>query len=122
MSPHKAEARFIGTILVIAAASCLVSAVGGLAAAATRGDWIVVAALALVLAPTPFAVWVVATAWRRYTGRADHCIDPASVLAVSVMLLTVGVAGITTMRPWSVVVGAVALLGGLGLAALISDE
>ena len=71
MSPHKAEARLIGTILVIAAASCLVSAVGGLAAAATRGDWIVVAALALVLAPTPFTVWVVATAWRRYTGRAD---------------------------------------------------
>ena len=71
MSPHKAEARLIGTILVIAAASCLVSAVGGLAAAATRGDWIMVAALALVLAPTPFTVWVVATAWRRYTVRAD---------------------------------------------------
>ena len=48
MSPHKAEARLIGTILVIAAASCLVSAVGGLAAAATRGDWIVVAALATI--------------------------------------------------------------------------
>ena len=48
MSPHKAEARLIGTILAIAAASCLMSAVGGLAAAATRGDWIVVAALALV--------------------------------------------------------------------------
>ncbi len=47
MSPHKAEARLIGTILAIAAASCLVSAVGGLAAAATRGDWIMVAALAL---------------------------------------------------------------------------
>ena len=47
MSPHKAEARLIGTILVIAAASCLVSAVGGLAAAATRGDWIVVAALTI---------------------------------------------------------------------------
>ena len=30
-----------------------------------------IAALALVLAPTPFTVWVVATAWRRYTGRAD---------------------------------------------------
>ena len=74
MSPHKAEARLIGTILVIAAASCLVSAVGGLAAAATRGDWIVVAALALVLAPTPF------TAWRRYTGRADHCIGIAMPL------------------------------------------
>ena len=29
MSPHKAEARPIGTILAIAAASCLVSAVGG---------------------------------------------------------------------------------------------
>ena len=47
MSPHKAEARLIGTILAIAAASCLVSAVGGLAAAATRGDWIVVAALTI---------------------------------------------------------------------------
>ena len=80
MSPHKAEARPIGTILAIAAASCLVSAVGGLAAAATRGDWIVVAALALVLAPTPFTVWVVATAWRRYTGRADHCIEIAMPL------------------------------------------
>ena len=80
MSPHKAEARPIGTILVIAAASCLVSAVGGLAAAATRGDWIVVAALALVLAPTPLTVWVVATAWRRYTGRADHCIEIAMPL------------------------------------------
>ena len=80
MSPHKAEARFIGTILVIAAASCLVSAVGGLAAAATRGDWIMVAALALVLAPTPFTAWVVATAWRRYTGRADHCIEIAMPL------------------------------------------
>ena len=47
MSPHKAEARLIGTILAIAAASCLASAVGGLAAAATRGDWIMVAALTL---------------------------------------------------------------------------
>ena len=47
MSPHKAEARLIGTILAIAAASCLMSAVGGLAAAATRGDWIMVAALTL---------------------------------------------------------------------------
>ena len=47
MSPHKAEARLIGTILAIAAASCLMSAVGGLAAAATRGDWIVVAALTI---------------------------------------------------------------------------
>ena len=56
------------------------------------------------------------------TGRSPKTKDPASVLAVSVMLLTLGVAGITTMRPWSVVVGAVALLGGLGLAALISDE
>ena len=56
------------------------------------------------------------------TGRSPKTKDPASVLAVSVMLLIVGVAGITTMRPWSVVVGAVALLGGLGLAALISDE
>ncbi len=56
------------------------------------------------------------------TGRSPKAKDPASVLAVSVMLLTIGVAGITTMRPWSVVVGAVALLGGLGLAALISDE
>ena len=56
------------------------------------------------------------------TGRSPNVKDPASVLAVSVMLLTIGVAGITTMRPWSVVVGAVALLGGLGLAALISDE
>ena len=56
------------------------------------------------------------------TGRSPKAKDPASVLAVSVMLLTVGVAGIITMRPWSVVVGAVALLGGLGLAALISDE
>ena len=56
------------------------------------------------------------------TGRSPKAKDPASVLAVSVMLLTVGVAGITTMRPWSVVVGAVALLGGLGLASLISDE
>ena len=56
------------------------------------------------------------------TGRSPKAKDPASVLAVSAMLLTVGVAGITTMRPWSVVVGAAALLGGLGLAALISDE
>jgi len=56
------------------------------------------------------------------TGRSPKAEGPASVLAVSVMLLTIGVAGITTMRPWSVVVGAVALLGGLGLAALISDE
>ena len=56
------------------------------------------------------------------TGRSPKTEDPASVLAVSVMLLIVGVAGITTMRPWSVVVGAVALLGGLSLAALISDE
>ena len=47
MSPHKAEARLIGTILVITAVPCLVSAVRGLAAAATRGDWIMVAALAL---------------------------------------------------------------------------
>ena len=84
VSPHKAEARFIGTILAIAAASCLVSAVGGLAAAATRGDWIMVAALALVLAPTPFTVWVVATAWRRYTGRADHCIEIAIPLLKSI--------------------------------------
>ena len=56
------------------------------------------------------------------TGRSPKAKDPASVLAVSVMLLIVGVAGITTMRPWSVVVGAVALLGGLSLAALVSDE
>ena len=55
-------------------------------------------------------------------GRSPKTKDPASVLAVSVMLLTIGVAGITTMRPWSVAVGAVALLGGLSLAALISDE
>ena len=56
------------------------------------------------------------------TGRSPKAQDPASVLAVSVMFLTIGVAGITTMRPWSVAVGAAALLGGLGLAALISDE
>ena len=37
------------------------------------------------------------------TGRSPKAKDPASVLAVSVMLLTIGVAGITTMRPWSVV-------------------
>ena len=55
------------------------------------------------------------------TGRSPKAKDPASILAISVMLLIVGVAGITTMRPWSVVVGAVALLGGLSLAALISD-
>ena len=56
------------------------------------------------------------------TGRSPKAEDPASVLAVSVMFLTIGVAGITTMRPWSVVVGAVALLGWLSLAALISDK
>ena len=56
------------------------------------------------------------------TGRSPKAKDPASILAISVMLLIVGVAGITTMRPWSVVVGAVALLGGLSLAALISDD
>ena len=56
------------------------------------------------------------------TGRSPKAKDPASILAISVMLLIVGVAGITTMRPWSVVVGAAALLGGLSLAALISDD
>ena len=56
------------------------------------------------------------------TGRSPKAEDPASVLAVSVMCLTIGVAGITTMRHWSVAVGAVALLGGLSLAALISDK
>ena len=43
------------------------------------------------------------------TGRSPKAKDPASILAISVMLLIVGVAGITTMRPWSVVVGAAAL-------------